>query len=262
MFRSVDEALAHLDKLQAGACATYLGEQSGPWEWRPDSLADVPPWYGWCEDCQTYHYARYVFGYEVTPGRVMVVIWCIDQDGRWDVADEVVLGTMKMLEVLEVYGPRAWEESFAAYLGHVVETGTDPCGEFLPPPIVRCVERWRIHVFERGGLVWLMRCELLNDDNDEVAHSYRAGDEAFPDHLMDYLRLKRLADVGGYALDPAHTRRVEDLDVPWRTGQHRSQYSAVVELKREMCAIGKEALAAKLREKAQEASARLALVSP
>lgn len=257
MFRSVEEALDYLDKLQAGAIATYQGKKRGPWEWRPNSIEDASPWYSWCEDCQTYHYARYVFGYEVTCGQIKIVAWCIDQDGNWDIAEDVSLGSLKMLPFLDAYGPRAWEESFADYLQHILETGTDPCGEFLSPPIVRCIERWRIYVFERGGFVWLMRCELLNDDNDEAAQSYRAGEDAFPDHLIGFLRLQRLADVGGYALDPDYARRVEDLDVSWQSGPHQSQYVAIIEMKREINAMGDDAMAVRLREKAREAISRL-----
>lgn len=262
MFRSPEDALPFLEEMTPGAFDVY-GGGSGVWSWRPESVADEPVWYDWCDDCQTFHKSWYVFGYEVHPGKVMGLVWCVDQDGRWDVADEEEVGTPEHAALLFTYGARSWEKSYSEYMQYIAKTGRDPCKEFLPPPVVRIHESWRVHVFERGGYVWLMRCELLSRDEKfefltrEVTQSFRPGDENFPSYMETYLRLERLADIGGYALDPSHSRSVKDLAASWHPGEHRGQYVAEMEVSHEISAIDPDEWAEELRRRACRAIASL-----
>lgn len=248
MFRSVEEALGCLETFRCGAVAAFEG-RGGFWHWKPADKG--PAWYEWCDDCLTYHKNWYVFGYEVFPGRVMCLVWSIDQDGLWEVADEAAVGSVAHSNLCLTYGERAWRRSFTQYMRYVARTMTDPCHEFLAPPVVSFNERWRIHVFERGGCVWLMRCELLSQGS--VIGSFRPGEECFPKYLSEFLKMERLADVGGYAMDPRHARFIRDIDKNWKPGENRGQYHADMDVRKEMPAMNDEDWGQELRRRARAA---------
>lgn len=261
MIESIEEALKFLEETGGGAVDVFEGRSEDSWEWHPAYVEDRA-WYEWCDDCETYHANWYVFGYEVTKGVVELVVWSVDQDGNWDIAEGAELETPGHKGLLKTYGEAAWRENYIAYLRHVAETGKDPCGDFLGPPTEERTESWAIYVVERAKMVWVTRGERIKATTGAVFEIYeRLGN--LPQYVQDYLLLEKRGEKGGFvawAIDPENVKSIEALsDVEWHPVQGKEpSYMSIVSITRKVPAMTDEEWSAMLREKANKARAALA----
>jgi len=251
MFTTVEEALEYLGD---EARKVYEEGADESWELRPEHAGDDQAWYEWCDDCETFHTNRYPIGYEVTQGHVEMVAWCCDQDGNWDVVEGADVGTPEGNALMETYGFEAWERNYAEYLRHVAETGEDPCGEFMPPLPTKVNETWTINVIERGGRVWVMGGSMKGGMSCDFANQ-------LPDHVKSFMLMERVTlhdGVYGSVIDPDYVKSVADLGECKKTqGDHRSIWILEVDIERKVPAMTDEEWAAKLREKANLAVAKM-----
>ena len=253
MFENVEEALEALEQCKAGARDAFDGKSEEPWEWSPECVDGDPIWYEWCDDCETFHTGWYLFGYEIVKGCVEIVVWDVDQDGNWDVAEGACVGTPEAKSLELTYGHTAWEVSYARYLRHVAETGEDPCDEFIMPNPIRKDEQWEIHVIERGEKVWVTKAGMLGGE------TYEERPDRLPDYVQEFLLLEKLGDVSACAIDPQNVKTVADLgeDVKWQGGPHRDTWVTTVKIPHYYPALSDEEWSAVLREKANKARAKL-----
>lgn len=252
MITKIEEALTFLEAIHGGAFAAFKGE--GPSiEWGPESCAEANTWYDWCDDCNTFHKNWYVFGYGVTEGEVEVIVWCIDQDGNWEVVESAYLETPMYDEVVAPYCHEEWERSYARYLRHVAETGDDPCEEFMPPAPTRKDEEWEVHVIERGEKVWVTKAGMLG------GAVYEQPDK-LPSYVQEFLLLEKLGEVSACAIDPENVKGIADLgeEVKWKAGKHRDTWFTTVTISRYIPSMTDDEWSAVLREKANKARAELA----
>jgi len=256
MFKTVEEALEHLEECEGDVVMDAFAGRTEPWEHRPECVDGDPTWYEWCDDCETFHKSWYLYGYEVSEGNVELVVWCCDQDGNWDVSEGAYIGSREAQSIEETYGHKAWERNYAAYLRHVAETGEDPCEEFIPPSPNEVVEHWLIHVIERGGMVWVVRGTHL-----ARGEHYERPDK-LPDYVQEFLLLETRGEKGGFlacAIDPENVKSIADLSSEkWVPEAGRSdEWLATIAITHKVPSVTDEEWSKLLREKANLARAKL-----
>jgi len=255
MFKDEEALKSLLNALGESARKAFDGDyDEETWSLEPDSVDGHSAWYDWCDDCETFHKGWYLFGYEVTEGNVELVVWNCDQDGNWDVVDGAYTGTPESEDLERTYGNDAWKESYAVYMRHVADTGTDPCEEFATPDPKRNDEQWEIHVIERGSKVWITNAGKLGGS------FYYDHPARLPDYVKEFLLLKEHGQKDGFmacSIDPENVKCIADFgeDLNWKCGPHRDTWVTTVTIPHYTPSMTDDEWSAVLREKANVARA-------